>query len=104
MNKLSELVQQFPANQPEKLMPFTGTLTKRSTVHKKSVMSVVEGETESSSGTLRRSKSRKAIHVLSAEKPSSLDRDDSREEGKMSHTVERQLKSLFGRKQKVRRL
>ena len=104
VNKLSELVQQFPANQPEKLMPFTGTLTKSSTVHKKSVMSVVEGETESSSGTLRRSKSRKAIHVLSAEKPSSLNRNDSREEGKMSHTVERQLKGLFGRKQKVRRL
>ena len=109
VNTLSELVQQYPAQQTEKLsMAFTsgGTLTKTksSAGHKKSTMSLVDSETESVGGMLRRSKSRKAIHVLSADKSPSINRNDSQEEGKMSHTVERQLKGLFGRKQKVRRL
>ncbi len=106
VNQLSELVQKFPADhhQPEKLtVPLSGTLTKSSKGHKKT-FPVVKGETESCSGTLRRSKSRKSIDKLSVDKPSSLERNDSQEEGKMSHTVERQLKGLFGRRQKVSRL
>ena len=103
VNQLSELVLKFPADHhhPEKLtVPFSGTLTRSSKGHKKSdtTFPVVKGETETCSGTLRRSKSRKAIDMLSID---SLDRNDSQEEGKMSHTVERQLKGLFGRKQKV---
>ena len=106
VNILSELVLQFPTQQPaEKFTTqFTGTLTKCNTDHKKNVVLAVASETESGGGTLRRAKSRKAIHVLSADKPSSLDRNDSQQEGKMSHTVERQLKGLFSRKQKVRRI
>ena len=104
VNKLSELVLQFPAHQPEKVVPFAATLSKSGTGPKKSVMSIVDNETESSGDTLRRSKSRKAIHVVSTDdKPSSLDRTDGQEEGKMS-VVEKQLKGLFGRMQKVRRL
>jgi serine/threonine protein kinase len=106
VNQLSELVLKFPADhhQPEKLtVPLSGTLTKSRKGHKKT-FPVVKPETESCSGTLRRSRSRKAIDVLSVDKPSSLDRNDSQEEGKMSHTVERQLKGLFGRRQKVSRL
>ena len=103
VNKLSELVLQFPSYQPENVMPFAGTLSKSTTGHKKSVLSTIHSETESSGGTLRRSKSRKAIHIISADRSLSLDRLDSQEEGKMS-AVEKQMKGLFGRKQKVRKL
>ena len=96
-NKLSEIVQQFPVCQSEKFI-LTDPMSQSMVGLKKST-SIMSAEGETESGTLRRSKARKAVHMVSADKPS-LDRNDSQEEGKMS--LENPLKGLFGRKQKVR--